>query len=73
MATGRDDQAWFAGQWVTGAWEAWTGALEKERKRSTETARLGQASYATKPFVSSGENVVMLNAWKQALSMGRSE
>lgn len=67
------DQAWFAGQWVTGAWEACTGALEKERKRSTETARLSPASHTTKPFVSSGENVVMLNAWKQALSTGRSE
>ncbi|MFT8540982.1 hypothetical protein [Acetobacter sp.] len=67
------DQAWFAGQWVTGAWGACTGALEKERKRSTETTRFGARSHATKPFASSGENVVMLTAWKQAQSTGRSE
>ncbi|WP_338333653.1 hypothetical protein [Acetobacter sp. LMG 32666] len=67
------NQSWSAGQWVVGAWGACTRALDKWRKEAIETHRnVENSPHAVKRGLSE-QKVVMLSAWKKALSSGRAE
>ncbi|MCP1213784.1 hypothetical protein [Acetobacter okinawensis] len=67
------NRAWFAGQWVVGAWGACKRVMDKWQKTAIKNHR--NAVYSPHPVKRdlSEQKVVMLSAWKKAISSGRSE
>lgn len=67
------NQAWYAGQWIVGAWGSCTKAMDKWRKEAIKNHRnIGHSPQAVKRDLSE-QKVIMLSAWRKALSSGQPE
>lgn len=66
------DQAWYAGQWITGAWAACTSCMEHWQKDGLRGSRKDVSSPQATTSNFSEQKIVLLSAWKKALAAERS-
>lgn len=65
------NRAWFAGQWVVGAWGACTRVMDKWQKEAINNQKNVDLSPLPVKRELSEQKVVMLSAWKETISSGR--